>query len=157
VPEPTIADEDLELLTKAYLIHRTSRPLSQNFNDDSTRYAHPGGRVKRLIGALGLVAIVSLSVVAAAVVLTFHIAERGATSAAPPRAVKIVRTPGTLVLAPIARNVDSTVLAQRLAHDVENLPPMPSGCHARGGFGGRVDGRDVARSCPSPNSARTCG
>ena len=62
----------------------------------------------------------------------------GGTSAAggaAPSAVEIVRTPGSLLLAPLARTVTDSSLADQLATEVRSLPTQPSPWHCPNDYG----------------------
>jgi hypothetical protein len=92
--------------------------------------------MKRVIGALGVVAVVLVSTGAATLVIAFHVGARTSVAGAlAVQEVKIVRTPGMLALAPLARLVSSPSLAERLATDVENLPAEPTPWHCPNDFG----------------------
>ncbi|MFI5287951.1 MAG: hypothetical protein ACHQ4F_16785 [Candidatus Dormibacteria bacterium] len=96
----------------------------------------PGTVMKRVIGALGVVAVVLVSTGAGALVIAFHVGARTSVAAALAiQEVKIVRAPGMLALAPLTRMVSAPTLAERLATDVENLPAEPTPWHCPDDFG----------------------
>jgi hypothetical protein len=137
VRDPGISDEELRRLTRAYLGRRTGRTPPADLEQRVTAHAFSRRTRLPLSGVMGVAAIALASVLAAALVLTFHVQPRsvGTSGSSAPTQVHIVRTPGLLVLPPVNVAISDSATAARLASDIRGLPNEPTFCIGGGGFG----------------------
>jgi hypothetical protein len=129
MPDPSISDEDVVGLTRAYLSRRRAQPAPRDLEANAMSFAFTRGRTKQLAVILGSVALVVASALTAGVVLAFHHTEtyRGVTGtgSATQSRVHITRIAGNLTLPPINRTIRDTKTVAALALDIHALPRFP--------------------------------
>ncbi len=115
---------------------RLGVPWSGDRDDHPAQLVLSRSRMTRVIGAIGVAAVIVASAAAAAIVLAFHNPARtGVAALGTPRKVQIVRLPGSLALPQLNKTVTAPQLVARLAADVESLPLQPIPWHCPNDFG----------------------
>jgi hypothetical protein len=129
MPDPSISDEDVVGLTRAYLTRRRAQPAPRDLEANAMSFAFAHGRTKQVAVILGSVALVVASALTAGVVLAFHHAEtyRGVTEpgSATQSRVHIIRVAGTLALPSLNRTIRDARTVAALAVDIRTLPRFP--------------------------------
>jgi hypothetical protein len=129
MPDPSISDEDVVGLTRAYLTRRRAQPAPRDLEANAMSFAFAHSRTKQVAVMLGSVALVVASALTAGVVLAFHHAEtyRGVTGpgSATQSRVHIIRVAGTLALPSLNRTIRDARTVAALAVDIRTLPRFP--------------------------------
>lgn len=77
MPDPTVSDDELVGLTRAYLTQRRATPPARGLEADILGFAFSGRRSKHLGTKLGVIAVVMISALAAVGVLYLHAGSSG--------------------------------------------------------------------------------